>query len=167
MKKSRVLFAAIALAAALWGAQYFFYSSFAPAFMQTGGERGHTRESAPYVMVHGEKMFVEIAKDAAAVQKGLSGRASLSKDRGMLFIFEQPARYRFWMPDMHFPIDIIWIEGGRVVDLDKSVSPEFDPLAPRFYSPERPVRYVLETNSGFAESAGIVAGDTISFYNIE
>ena len=57
---------------------------------------------------------VKLATTTAAIEKGLSDRLSLNPDSGMLFIFAKPAIYRFWMPDMHFPLNMIWIKkGGR------------------------------------------------------
>lgn len=109
---------------------------------------------------------VEIATSAAAVTKGLSGRPSLPPDAGMLFAFDKPDRYRFWMPDMRFPLDILWIDGGRMVDIDHDVSNVFDSANPVFYTPSTPVRYVLEVNAGFANKHGIRIGDAIEFLNI-
>ncbi len=107
---------------------------------------------------------VEVAKGIFAVQKGLSGRPSLNADSGMLFLFSAPARHRFWMPNMHFPIDIIWINNERVIDISHDVSNNFNALNPRLYSPKEPAQYVLEVNAGFAQKKGIMIGDTVSFH---
>lgn len=104
---------------------------------------------------------IELATTGAAIQKGLSGRASLAANQGMLFVFSRPDRYRFWMPDMHFPIDIIWINDDKVVDIDADVPNEFDPARPRFYIPSSPARYVLEVNAGFSKNHKIEIGDTV------
>lgn len=103
---------------------------------------------------------VELATTTAAVQKGLSGRTSLDSQSGMLFVFAKPDRYRFWMPDMRFPLDIIWINNGKVVDISENVSNKFDPANPNFYTPSQPAQYVLEVNAGFAASKHIQIGDT-------
>lgn len=103
---------------------------------------------------------VELATSTAALQKGLSGRISLDSQSGMLFIFAKPDKYRFWMPDMLFPLDIIWINDGKVVDISENVSNKFDPTDPNFYTPSQPVQYVLEVNAGFAASKRIQIGDT-------
>ncbi|MEK7077112.1 MAG: DUF192 domain-containing protein [Patescibacteria group bacterium] len=124
-------------------------------------------EFGPSVRIGGAYIPVEVVRDATAIAKGLSGRASLERERGMLFIFPRADRYRFWMPDMHFPIDIIWIEGGKVAALTENVSPEFDPAHPRFYTPPKPVQYVLEVNAGFTRAKGIQAGDPAAFSHIE
>ena len=71
------------------------------------------------------------------------------------------------MPDMNFPIDIIWINGDKVVGITKNVSNEFDPANPVFYMPPKPAQYVLEVNAGFAESRNINIGDEAVLNNIK
>lgn len=121
-------------------------------------------QAAPSVRIAATEIAVEIATSSVAVQKGLSGRSSLGADRGMLFIFGRPDIYRFWMPDMHFPIDIIWMNDDKVIDTDEDVSPKFDPLHPVFYTPARPVQYVLEVNAGFMKRNNIHIGDAVIFH---
>ena len=71
------------------------------------------------------------------------------------------------MPDMHFPIDMIWISSGKkVVGVSANVSNEFDPANPKFYKPPSPAQYVLEVNAGFASRLGIETGDRVTFTNI-
>lgn len=121
----------------------------------------------PSVQIGSAKFFVELAKTDAEKQKGLSGRESLASDHGMLFVYEKAGAYSFWMPDMRFPIDIVWINNGKVVDLDENVSNEFDPANPKIYSPSNPVKYVLEINAGAAAVNNIKIGDAVVFENIE
>lgn len=104
---------------------------------------------------------VEVVFSDISMQKGLSGRTSLEENSGMLFMFIEPAIHRFWMPDMHFPIDIIWIDRGQVLDISANVSNDFDPQNPKYYSPKEKVRYVLEVNAGFAEKHNIKIGDPV------
>lgn len=96
-------------------------------------------------------------------QKGLSGRDSLPDDRGMLFTFEEPGMYSFWMKDMKFPIDIIFLNGDRIVTIHSHVQPPQSPddtNLPVFTSDE-PADKVLELNAGKAEALGLEKGDTI------
>lgn len=121
----------------------------------------------PLLRIGQIKIPVEVAKTAQDRAKGLSGRVSLEPDKGMLFIFPEAGNYSFWMPDMNFPIDIIWITDGKVVGIEKNVSNKFDPQNPIFYNPPRPVKYVLEVNAGFAEIHGIKIGDEVVLSNID
>lgn len=105
---------------------------------------------------------VEIADTPDERRRGLSGRLFLASDQGMLFIFPQSDYYGFWMPDMHFPIDIVWIgEGLRVVGIHENVLPLEPGQGAIWYYPPQPVRYVLEVNAGFAASRGIRVGDPV------
>ncbi|MBI2055723.1 MAG: DUF192 domain-containing protein [Candidatus Sungbacteria bacterium] len=123
-----------------------------------------TREivPTPSVRIGKTTIGVEIARDAAAIRKGLSGRISLEAERGMLFVFSKPARYRFWMPDMHFPIDIICIADGQVAAIDENAAPQDDLANPRFYTPPQPVTHVLEVNAGFARRQNISIGNQVT-----
>ncbi len=110
---------------------------------------------------------VELATSTEAVTKGLSGRPALDENEGMLFVFDLPYRYRFWMPDMNFPLDIIWLENGQIADITENATEDFDPLAPVFYQPNVPVRYVLEVNAGFVQKHNLKIGDQATLINIE
>ena len=113
------------------------------------------------------EFIVEVAADSDKQTKGLSGRASLDGGTGMLFVFENEKRFRFWMRGMEISLDMIWINSEcRVVDVSENVPPpERDtPLKdlPR-YSPESPAKYVLEINGGESEERGLLIGDHVEF----
>lgn len=115
-----------------------------------------------YVMIADTKMRVELATDQAKRARGLGGRDSLASDSGMLFIFPQASSYSFWMKGMRFPIDIIWINGTKVVDIIKGASPPApgtpDQEIPIYLS-NQPFDKVLEINSGFVDSHRLKVGD--------
>lgn len=103
---------------------------------------------------------VEVADTIPTQAQGLSGRPGLPAGHGMLFVFASPQVQSFWMHDMQFSIDIIWIRGGRVVGIvERAPLPKgFD--TPTFTSPE-PVDMVLELAAGAAAEAGIRRGDKV------
>lgn len=104
---------------------------------------------------------VDVAQTNEARIKGLSDRKELLKKHGLLFIFNESQRQGFWMKDMNFSIDIIWIdEYLKVVGIERNVSPDTFPEI--FYSPES-IRYVLEVNSG--EASMLIPGDTVEFFS--
>ena len=89
--------------------------------------------------------------------RGLSRREELLPGTGMLFIFEQPGKYGFWMKDMQFSLDIIWFDSGyRAIYLQKNVAPE---TYPEIFTPPVPAQYVLEVPAGFVDNSGISIGD--------
>jgi uncharacterized membrane protein (UPF0127 family) len=100
----------------------------------------------------------EVADTPARKQRGLSGRASLGEDQGMLFPYAEPGRHGFWMPDMHFDIDILWIRAGRIVHVEPGVSKDD---AQRVYRPREPADLVLELPAGTAQRRGFHVGDAV------
>ncbi len=62
----------------------------------------------------------EVVSRLADLRQGLSGRDSLPTDYGMLFVFPKSDIYEFWMKDMKFPLDIIWINTKSRTDADKT-----------------------------------------------
>ena len=105
------------------------------------------------IKIGGFNMKVELANTPQQHQKGLSSRTSLDYDKGMLFVFENPIIPSFWMKDMNFSIDIIWIdEDFAIIDIEHSISPE---SFPETFSPPQSVSYVLEVNAGWARRAGL------------
>lgn len=94
-------------------------------------------------------------------QQGLSASSVLPLDQGLMFVFDTPAKPGFWMKDMHYPIDIIWINTKkRVVAIHAHVLPE---SYPQVLYPPTDVAYVLEINAGQAQKLGLVIGSKINF----
>lgn len=117
--------------------------------------------SSPQISLNGAVFKVELAQTTAEQSRGLSGRASLGEREGMLFIFAATGTPAFWMREMNFPIDIIWLaDDWRVAD----ISPELSPATyPQTFSPRAPVKYVLEVASGTAQNLNLKIGDLIHF----
>lgn len=87
--------------------------------------------------------------------RGLGYRSQLPSGMGMLFLFETPDRYAFWMRGMQFPIDIIFIRGTVVDSVFSHRQPgDLSPVVPK-----EPVTAVLEVNAG--EASGIQVGDEV------
>jgi uncharacterized membrane protein (UPF0127 family) len=79
----------------------------------------------------------------------------------MLFIFEKPGRYGFWMKDMLFPLDIIWInQNGIVVNVERGVTPETY-KEKKIYINQADASYVLEINAGLSEKFGLYIGSKV------
>jgi len=118
-----------------------------------------TVESVSAIKIDEKTFSVELAVTKDERELGLSGRNYLENDRGMLFIFDKPDIQRFWMKDMNFSIDIIWISSDfEVVGIERSASPE---TFPEIFSSPEPVSFVLEVNSG--KASDIKIGDEVIF----
>lgn len=120
--------------------------------------------SLPRLQVGDEVIQVEIADEPEEMQRGLSGRKELVEGTGMLFLFTPAQNVWFWMPDMHFSIDMLFIRSGKIVHLEPNVPffpadyPEAD--LPR-YDPGQKVDMVLEVPAGWSEKHGIEIGDAV------
>ena len=114
-----------------------------------------------YVQIAGQEIKVELALTEAEQNKGLSGRSELRDGEGMLFVFAKPGKYSFWMKDMNFPIDMVWLgEDLKVVYIKKNADPK---LYPETYGPETDAKYVLEVVAGFSDKNNLKVGDSVVF----
>ena len=119
--------------------------------------------SAKETLIHAPNGFIkaELATSSEQLETGLSGRQSLDPGSGMLFVFPVMASRGFWMRNMSFPIDIVWIGKDKIV---VGVTKDVDPKSyPNIFFPPQPVKYVLELNAGYAEENGIASGTPLTF----
>jgi len=122
-----------------------------------------TQAQSSHILVGNVLLTVEIAKTAAAQQKGLSGRPSLASDRGMLFVFDHEDYWGFWMIDMKFPLDIIWFNSTRQVVFIEQNLPPCTPQNCPVFTPNVKAMYVLEVNAGFVPANQITFGTSFTF----
>lgn len=86
----------------------------------------------------------------------------MSKNEGMLFLYENSDRQCIWMKDMKFNIDIIWADRDKTIThLESNVSPQTYPK--NFCGGLAPNSYVIELNGGVATEAGLKIGDKLDF----
>src|SRR3989338_3782404 len=123
----------------------------APAELSTRGE---------ILLPDNTLLAIEIADTPETRNRGLSFRRSLKTGHGMLFVFPQKGRPLFWMKDMKFAIDILWLEDGEIVDFITE-APPFGSLPPIQYLPEADANQVLEIPSGAFEAYGLKLGDQL------
>ncbi len=116
------------------------------------------------VVIDGATFHVELARTTTEEARGLSFRPSLGEDEGMLFFFDKhPSIQSFWMKDMQFPIDIIWIGGGKVLGFSENAAPQ--PGTPlwglKIYNSPDGTDRVLEVNAGTVAKYHIKEGDAV------
>ncbi|HSX17424.1 MAG TPA: DUF192 domain-containing protein [Patescibacteria group bacterium] len=111
--------------------------------------------------VHATYYDLKVASTDAARSKGLGGTASLAVNQGMLFVFPNPSQQCFWMQDMHFPLDIVWLDANKtVVHIAEQVPPE---SYPNTFCPGQSATYVIELNAGEVAKQTIHQGDHLTF----
>jgi uncharacterized membrane protein (UPF0127 family) len=112
------------------------------------------------IHIKGIPLFVSIADTDPERIQGLSGTEPLKDTEGMLFVFDKLDTYVFWMKDMNYPLDIIWLDNEmRVIHIEKNLAPD---TYPKTYTAESPARYVLETKAGFSDANAIAVGDILT-----
>lgn len=116
----------------------------------------------PNIKINNTIIKVDVADDLQEQIQGLSDRERLEKNEGMLFVFDAKQIKSFWMKRMTFPLDIIWIEDNRIVNIHKNIAPEGDSPV-NHYNSQFKVNYVLEVNAGFADEQKIKIGDTVQY----
>ena len=125
--------------------------------------------AVPVAVFANVSVTLEVARTDAERQRGLGGHAPLGETEGMLFVFERPAFHTFWMKGMLFPLDLIWIENGVVVHIERDAPhhpPETPDLRLPLYAPSAMATYVLEVNAGFTARHGIEVGTPVELRGV-
>jgi uncharacterized membrane protein (UPF0127 family) len=114
-------------------------------------------------VIDGHTFHVKVATTQQDQEQGLSDTPSLPTDQGMLFVFQKPDFYGFWMRNMNYPLDIIYIQNNKIVSIAQNVSKPKDPTSPLpVYKPSDPADKVLEINGGLTNTYHISIHDTVS-----
>ena len=115
------------------------------------------------VTVNGVPLVADLAITGEQRSKGLAVKDSLAENESMLFYFPKANEYAFWMKNMKFPIDIIWLDTDRkVIHIEYSLEPCDSDACP-LYKPEGKTQYVLETVAGFAQKYDVTEGTVVEF----
>lgn len=103
--------------------------------------------------------WVEVVSDKIKMQKGLGERKAICENCGMIFEFSAPGKHAFWMKGMNFPLDILWINQGKVVHLEKNIQPDFTGNL----MPSQASDKVLEIRAGNIDALNLKVGDMFEF----
>lgn len=115
-----------------------------------------------YLLTDNRCVQLAVAQTTAEKRRGLSKYATLQRDEGMLFPYAKEGRYGFWMRNMNFPIDIIWLnKNDTVVTIARRVSPD---SYPKTFYPTKPAKNVIEVASGAARRLHIKSGDQLKLF---
>ncbi len=120
------------------------------------------KEKAQYIQAKiGNKTYLlEISDTISKRTQGLSDRDKLNKNQGMLFVFSSINKHSFWMKDMHFPLDLIYLKNNKVIDIDEKVSNSIPIIS---FSAAKPFNRVIELNAGEIYKNKIRPGDIVHF----
>ncbi|MFA6466907.1 MAG: DUF192 domain-containing protein [Patescibacteria group bacterium] len=118
------------------------------------------------VSINGFVFKTDVVKNAKELERGLSGQETLADDQAMLFIFPDKNKRVFWMKEMNFNIDLLWIDGDKVIAYEKNMpAPDKNQLLDALvkYNSPSAVDKVLEIKAGLIDVLGIKVGDIIKF----
>lgn len=114
--------------------------------------------------IGGAQIYAEIADANEEIVQGLSTRTTLEENSGMYFVLKKREIATFWMKDMLFSLDIIWIDAGKIVGIVKEAPISSGKDIPTYTSPG-PVTHVLEVNAGFTKEHNIKIGGRVEVVN--
>ena len=110
--------------------------------------------------IKGKRFNMLLAKSSAQKMVGLMYREKIGQDEGMLFVFSSAGRWKIWMLNMRFPIDVLWLdEYGKVVHIKQNISPCKSIFSCPSFAPGKGARYVIELRAGAASTLGVAPGD--------
>jgi uncharacterized membrane protein (UPF0127 family) len=101
---------------------------------------------------------VYLAENHEQQTRGLMFVRNLPERTGMLFVYQEAARYSMWMKNTYIPLDIVFARGDGTVS---SVIHDTQPLSLESLGAIEPVNYVLELNAGVARRLNIGAGSRL------
>jgi uncharacterized membrane protein (UPF0127 family) len=118
-----------------------------------------------YISAPGISRFlVDVVSTPADMKKGLSGRKSMLPRHGMLFVFPSFKKQAMWMPDMNFPLDIVWIDDDKTITkIEVNATPCADNHNCKSYSSVYPAKYAIELNAFDAIHIGLRVGLQLNF----
>lgn len=107
-------------------------------------------EQRVQIKINDQVILADVARTEKARQIGLSNRLELNVNEGLLFVFDEPGKYGFWMKGMQFPIDIIWVKDDRIVGLKERIpaEPGVSDSDLKIYTPPEDIDKVIEVSSG-------------------
>jgi len=113
------------------------------------------------ISIDGETIYASVADTEESRELGLGGRETMPDDEGMLFVFEAGGNHPFWMKDMRFALDIVWLaDDGTIEYIQGDVVPA---TYPEVFGPPKPTgKYVLELNGGYCAEHDIKVGDKVA-----
>ncbi|MEK7450584.1 MAG: DUF192 domain-containing protein [Patescibacteria group bacterium] len=120
-----------------------------------------TLAKTPKITINNHTFNLYIAKSSRDKEVGLAKYSNLPQNQGMLFLLDTPSIYSFWMKDMKFPIDIIFIGNNKIVAIYQNLQPPKEGQNLAIYRPAELSDTVLEINAGLSEKYSFTKGDSV------
>ncbi len=132
-----------------------------------------SRQSTPnnlskHIELGSSQLAVEVADTPQKQEQGLSGRVGLAPNSAMVFDFTHTTNKHphFWMKDMRFDLDILWVQNNQVVAINQYVpKPQSHANSLPTYFTTKAIDYVVELPAGFCKEHNIHIGTLFRFIN--
>jgi uncharacterized membrane protein (UPF0127 family) len=112
------------------------------------------------IFINGHRLVVELALTSESRACGLSHRASLPQNRGMLFVYRRAEVRTFWMKDTLLPLSIAFLDhSGTIINIERMVPNQTKVK----YRSSLPAQFALEVHQGWFKERGIRVGDRVIF----
>jgi uncharacterized protein len=97
------------------------------------------------IEINGHRVTAEVAATPDSRGTGLMYRKMLPEDRGMLFVFPEPAIYRMWMANTEIPLSVAFIgQDGTILNIH-----DMPPFTHSTFPSAGNALYALEVNRGW------------------
>lgn len=107
--------------------------------------------------INGHRIVAEVASTDAERSRGLMYRRMLPENRGMLFVFREPALHGMWMVNTYIPLSVAFLDAnGVILNIE-----DMQPHTRDAHVAKRPAKYALEMNQGWFRKRGIKPGDRL------
>jgi uncharacterized membrane protein (UPF0127 family) len=112
------------------------------------------------VTINDTKITAWIADTENARETGLMGMQNINENEGMLFVYERPGAYAFWMKNTLMPLDIIFVSSDmKIISIQNMEPCTMEPC--KIYPPPSNIMYAIEVKGGFAERHNVTVGQTV------
>jgi hypothetical protein len=112
------------------------------------------------VTINDIKLTVWIADTQKARETGLMGVQRINENEGMLFVYEKPGEYAFWMKNTLMPLDLIFVSNDtKIISIQHMEPCATEPC--KIYAPSAEILYAIEVNGGFAQRNNMTVGQTV------
>ena len=106
---------------------------------------------------------VDVADTNQKRAQGYSNHPEIDYNQGLLFIFDKADKYPFWMKEMLFDLDFIFINENQVVYLLRNIkAPRNNNGRIEYAISQEPFDRVLEVKAGFIDRYKISLQDSVA-----
>ncbi len=112
----------------------------------------------------GQDFVLDLAKTPKQSSQGLSNRVKLESNQGMLFIYPEKQNLSFWMKEMNFDIDLVWLVDGKIMAYIENMPKPAPNTALKdlpLYTSPMPVNQVLELPAGTVQRLKLEVGQQL------